>query len=79
MRAARPAPTTPTSASPRTALFVDNTLALGLGLMLGVVTLVSFVVVLWSLSGPVTLFGRIPGYMVWVALIYARRAPGSRT
>ena len=28
--------------------------------------------VLWSLSGPITVFGiTIPGYMVWVALIYA--------
>ena len=27
---------------------------------------------LWGLSGPATLFGiEIPGYMVWVALVYA--------
>jgi len=53
-------------------LFVDDTLALGLGLMNSVVTLASFVVVLWGLSGPLTVLGvDIPGYMVWVALAYA--------
>jgi vitamin B12/bleomycin/antimicrobial peptide transport system ATP-binding/permease protein len=53
-------------------LFVDDTLALGLGLMNSVVTLASFVVVLWGLSGPLDILGLdIPGYMVWVALIYA--------
>ncbi|MBY0338685.1 MAG: ABC transporter ATP-binding protein/permease [Acetobacteraceae bacterium] len=53
-------------------LFVDDTLTLGLGLMRSVVTLFSFLFVLWSLSGPATLFGvEIPGYMVWVAILYA--------
>jgi putative ATP-binding cassette transporter len=53
-------------------LFVAQTLGLGLGLMRSVVTLGSFILVLWSLSGPMTVFGiTIPGYMVWVALIYA--------
>ncbi|WP_198372556.1 ABC transporter ATP-binding protein/permease [Roseomonas rosulenta] len=53
-------------------MFVDDTLTLGLGLMRSVVTLGSFILVLWSLSGPVTLLGvTIPGYMVWVALVYA--------
>jgi putative ATP-binding cassette transporter len=53
-------------------IFVDETLALGLGLMRSVVTLFSFVLVLWGLSGPLTVFGvTIPGYMVWVALLYA--------
>jgi putative ATP-binding cassette transporter len=53
-------------------MFVDDTLALGLGLMRSVVTLFSFIIVLWGLSGPATLFGiAIPGYMVWVALAYA--------
>lgn len=53
-------------------MFVGQTLGLGLGLMRSVVTLGSFVVVLWSLSGPMTVFGvTIPGYMVWVALLYA--------
>ncbi len=53
-------------------LFVEDSLALGLGLLRAVVTLVSFILVLWSLSGPITVLGvTIPGYMVWVALIYA--------
>jgi vitamin B12/bleomycin/antimicrobial peptide transport system ATP-binding/permease protein len=53
-------------------MFVDDSLALGLGLMRSVVTLVSFILVLWGLSGPATILGiEIPGYMVWVALIYA--------
>jgi putative ATP-binding cassette transporter len=53
-------------------LFVDSTLTLGLGLMRAVVTLLSFIFVLWSLSGEMTLFGvSIPGYLVWVALAYS--------
>jgi vitamin B12/bleomycin/antimicrobial peptide transport system ATP-binding/permease protein len=53
-------------------LFVDNTLALSMGLLSAVVTLVSFVTILWGLSGATTVFGiSIPGYMVWVAVIYA--------
>ena len=47
-----------------------------LGLLNAVVTLGSFVVILWGLSAPhrFTLFGidwTIPGYLVWAALIYA--------
>jgi putative ATP-binding cassette transporter len=53
-------------------LFVDDTLSLGLGLMNSVVTLFSFILVLWSLSGPLEVLGvSIPGYMVWVALLYS--------
>ena len=53
-------------------LFVDDTLSLGLGLMNSVVTLISFIVVLWGLSGPLEVLGvSIPGYMVWVALLYS--------
>nr|WP_314073672.1 ABC transporter ATP-binding protein/permease [uncultured Roseococcus sp.] len=53
-------------------LFVDSSLVLGLGLMRTVVTLFSFLFVLWTLSGPATILGiEIPGYMVWVALIYS--------
>lgn len=52
--------------------FTDNTLSLGLGLLSNVVSLGSFVGILWGLSGDITLFGvTIPGYMVWVAIIYA--------
>jgi putative ATP-binding cassette transporter len=53
-------------------LFVDDTLSLSLGLMTSVVTLSSFVFVLWSLSGPLEVLGiSIPGYMVWVAILYS--------
>lgn len=56
--------------------FVEQTLALGIGLLSAVVTLVSFVFILWTLSNeaPLHLFGRdipIPGYLVWASLIYA--------
>lgn len=54
------------------ASFVSNTLSLTLDLMNNVVTLFSFLGILWALSGSIKLFGiTIPGYMVWVALIYA--------
>ena len=57
-------------------LFVQQTLGLSLGLLSAVVTLVSFLGMLWLLSGAFsfTAFGRqisIPGYMVWFALGYA--------
>ena len=52
--------------------FVSDTLSLGLGLLSNVVTLVNFTLILWTLSGAVTLLGiTIPGYMVWVALGYS--------
>ena len=52
--------------------FTDNTLSLSLGLLSNLVSLFSFVSILWTLSGSVSLFGIvIPGYMVWVALGYA--------
>jgi vitamin B12/bleomycin/antimicrobial peptide transport system ATP-binding/permease protein len=53
-------------------LFVDNTISLGLGLMRSAVALLSFVLLLWTLSAPIVLMGvTIHGYLVWVALIYA--------
>src|SRR6202048_4443630 len=57
-------------------LFVDQTLNIGVGLLSAVVTLASFVVILWGLSSasPLHISGRqfdIPGYLVWGALIYA--------
>ncbi|MDO8401065.1 MAG: ABC transporter ATP-binding protein/permease [Bradyrhizobium sp.] len=57
-------------------LFVERTLNIGVGLLSSIVTLASFVVILWGLSNaaPLHLFGRdfaIPGYLVWGALIYA--------
>jgi putative ATP-binding cassette transporter len=57
-------------------LFVDRTLNIGLQLLSSIVTLASFVGILWGLSNaaPLHLFGReydIPGYLVWIALIYS--------
>ncbi len=57
-------------------LFVDESLSLFLGLLDAVVTLASFVTILWGLSGALesTLGGstwEIYGYMVWVAIAYA--------
>src|SRR5436853_3321047 len=53
-------------------LFVDYTLTLGLGLLSAVVTLLSFIGILWTLSGTLELAGvSIPGYLVWFAILYA--------
>ncbi|HYR36968.1 MAG TPA: ABC transporter ATP-binding protein/permease [Burkholderiales bacterium] len=53
-------------------LFVDSTLSLALGLLSAVVTLATFITILWNLSGALEIGGFvIPGYMVWVALVYA--------
>jgi putative ATP-binding cassette transporter len=53
-------------------IFVDYTSSLALGLLSSVVTLISFVVILWGLSGSLVLWGfNIPGYLVWTALVYA--------
>jgi putative ATP-binding cassette transporter len=57
-------------------LFVDRTLDIGVGLLSAMVTLASFVIILWGLSAeaPLHISGRafdIPGYLVWGALIYA--------
>ena len=57
-------------------MFVQYTLSIGTGLLNSVVTLCSFVVILWALSAqaPLHLFGAsfdIPGYLVWTALVYA--------
>ncbi|MCA8258224.1 ABC transporter ATP-binding protein/permease [Burkholderia sp. AU31624] len=56
--------------------FATTTLALSLDLLSTVVTLVSFITILWSLAGALTIsLGAtpiaIPGYMVWAAALYA--------
>ena len=56
--------------------FIENGLPLGVRLLRSVVTIGSFVAILWALSDevPLTVFGVIwplPGYLVWAALIYA--------
>ena len=57
-------------------LFIDRTLSISVGLLSAIVTLCSFMVILWTLSAaaPLHLFGAsfsIPGYLVWAALLYA--------
>jgi len=57
-------------------LFVSGTVGLAIGGLRAVVTLVSFVAILWGLSGTITIsFGRssisLPGYIVWTALVHA--------
>src|SRR5215469_1798940 len=56
--------------------FATITLALSLGLLSSCVTLASFITILWTLSGALTiplggLTITVPGYMVFAALIYA--------
>jgi putative ATP-binding cassette transporter len=57
------------------ASFANQTIAMTLGLLSEIMTLVTFAVVLWGLSGNFVLpiFGgiSIPGYMMWAALLYA--------
>jgi vitamin B12/bleomycin/antimicrobial peptide transport system ATP-binding/permease protein len=57
-------------------LFVERTLNLSIQFLSSIVTLASFVVILWQLSAqaPLYVFGAewpIMGYLVWAALIYA--------
>jgi len=53
-------------------LFVELTLSLSMGLLSAVATLIVFVSLLWTLSGVLEIAGiSIPGYLVWVALVYA--------
>jgi putative ATP-binding cassette transporter len=56
--------------------FVERTLDISLNFLSSVVTVASFIVILWGLSAaaPLHFLGRdfaIPGYLVWAALIYA--------
>ena len=57
-------------------LFIEKSMALGLGLLNALATLTSFAALLWYLSGDITVpiggFAiTIPGYMFWVALVYS--------
>ena len=51
---------------------VESGLILGFGFLANLVSLVSFLLLLWALSFPITVFGIvIPAYFVWVALFYS--------
>lgn len=54
----------------------NGTLSLTLGLLSSVVTFVTFISILWSVSGPLSFVFSghhvtIPGYMIWFAILYA--------
>jgi putative ATP-binding cassette transporter len=52
--------------------FTSDTLSLSIGLLRNVVSLVSFSVILWGVSGDIEVLGfNIPSYMFWCALLYA--------
>lgn len=52
--------------------FTSNTLSLGIDFVTNVVTLFSFVLVLYAISGSITILGiKIHGYMLWVAVLYS--------
>ncbi|MBB5371866.1 ABC transporter ATP-binding protein/permease [Acidocella aromatica] len=52
--------------------FTANSLALGMDFISNVVTLFSFVFVLYAISGSITVLGvTIHGYMLWVAVLYS--------
>lgn len=52
--------------------FVADSLSLSIDLLSNVVTLFSFLAILWGLSGPLEVAGvTVPGYLVWVALVYS--------
>src|SRR5262249_36529589 len=62
-------------------LFVEGSVSLFAGMLNAAVTLVSFIGILWMLSGPLVLdLGAsrvvIPGYIVWVAVLYALTGDG---
>ncbi len=52
--------------------FVGNGLVIALGFITNIVSLASFLQVLWVLSFPIVVWGvSIPVYLVWVALLYS--------
>ncbi|HYZ86814.1 MAG TPA: SbmA/BacA-like family transporter, partial [Bryobacteraceae bacterium] len=56
--------------------FISGSLTLAIGGMRAVVTLISFVTILWGLSGTLAFHVgahpvSVPGYLVWAALLYA--------
>jgi vitamin B12/bleomycin/antimicrobial peptide transport system ATP-binding/permease protein len=54
-------------------LFAERAIAIGIGFLGAIATLASFVTILWRLSDQAATpyLGVIPGYLVWIALLYA--------
>jgi putative ATP-binding cassette transporter len=52
--------------------FTNNSLSILLNFIYNLVTLVSFITVLYVISGSIKIFGvSIPGYMLWLAILYS--------
>ena len=52
--------------------FTQSTITLGISFISRTTSLFNFAIILWSLSGTITLLGiTIPGYMLWGAVLYA--------
>jgi putative ATP-binding cassette transporter len=52
--------------------YVEATLSTSIDFMSNIVSLISFLLILWGLSGPLDVLGvTVPAYLVWVALLYA--------
>ena len=54
-------------------LFAERAISIGVGFLGAIATLVSFITILWRLSNEAATpyLGAIPGYLVWIALLYA--------
>jgi putative ATP-binding cassette transporter len=54
-------------------LFAERAIAIGVGFLGSIATLVSFAAILWRLSdeAQTPVFGAVPGYLVWIALFYS--------
>lgn len=54
-------------------LFAERAIAIGIGFLGSIATLVSFVAILWRLSAEAQtpVLGLVPGYLVWAALFYS--------
>ncbi|MEX2128381.1 MAG: ABC transporter ATP-binding protein/permease [Xanthobacteraceae bacterium] len=54
-------------------LFAERAIAIGIGFLGSIATLVSFAAILWRLSGEAATpyLGSVPGYLVWTALFYS--------
>ena len=51
---------------------IPGVLSLSVDLLSTVISLFSFIAILWGLSGAFPIFGvNIPGYLVWIALVYS--------
>ena len=52
--------------------FVSGNLVLAISFVTNIVSIVSYIGILWAASAPMRLFGaHVPGYLVWAALLYS--------